>query len=137
MTSHQYLWHGATALNTLSEVPAESDGLLNRIMLMNTEPTTASPEQGNRTTAEPSAQDTKSARCALTSTSPHVAGSSESVSGIEADPNAFAASDSPSYTEPPTDDQSFFPRNKAIAETGKSDNKESIDEDGDANNAEL
>ena len=38
LTSHQYLWHDATALNRLSEVATRSSGLIKSLRLMNTKP---------------------------------------------------------------------------------------------------
>ena len=98
-TIRLYLWHGATALNKLSEVSAKSGGLPRRLMLMKTEPETVSFHQGNKTMVEPDAQDTKADRCELTSlclpSGGFVAGSSASGSGIEADSNVASASDFP------------------------------------------
>ena len=107
LTSHQYLWRDAAALDTLSEVLVKPHGLLHCLKLMNKEPKSVSFHQ-NCETMDDSKEDAPQAGRSVTAAlflpyDRFAPGSSRSDSCAWLDCSVFSTSDSPAYTAPRSD----------------------------------
>ena len=123
LTSHQYIWRDATALNTLPEVIVKPHGYPNRLKLVNKEPKCVSFQQTCETMSDPKVDISPAKAGVTTDLFPpddrSKAGSSRPGSRAGLDSFVFSSSDFPAYADSPTDNAATFQGTRPLTKREK------------------